>query len=142
MPPTVLDTSTLTRFFKGDPAVLSMTRQHISLYGQLYITIVTYYEVMRGFKLLETQRPNMRRLARERQRHFQEFCYVHRIMELDQLACQHAAEIYATLRRQGKYYQEGTDILIAGIALANHCAIVTENRKHFEAIAGLQVEVW
>lgn len=122
--------------------MLSKTRQHISLYGQLYLTIVTYYEVMRGYKLLEMQGTEMRRLARARQRHFQEFCYANRMIELDQLACQHAAEIYANLRQQGKYYQEGTDILIAGIALANNCAVVTENRKHFEAIPGLQVEVW
>lgn len=78
----------------------------------------------------------------EREQRFQNFCYDHQVLDLDQLACRYAADMYAQLRSEGKYYQESADILIAGIALANHCAVVTENRKHFEAIAGLQVEVW
>lgn len=142
MPPSILDTSILTRLFRGDAEVVNNAHHHISLYGHLYLAIVTYYEVMRGLKLLELQGDAMRRLARNRQRHFEEFCYVHRIMQLDLLSCQYAAEIYVTLRRQGGFYQEEMDILIAGIALANNCVIVTENTRHFAAMPGVQVHAW
>jgi tRNA(fMet)-specific endonuclease VapC len=35
-----------------------------------------------------------------------------------------------------------SDLLIASIALANKQVLITRNKKHFERIAGLQVESW
>jgi tRNA(fMet)-specific endonuclease VapC len=34
------------------------------------------------------------------------------------------------------------DILIAGIAIANNLILVTNNRKDFEKIEGLEIEDW
>ena len=44
MKPCILDTNTLEFLFKGHTEVASRARQHLSLYGTLFITVITYYE--------------------------------------------------------------------------------------------------
>jgi len=34
------------------------------------------------------------------------------------------------------------DLLIASIALSNRQALLTRNKKHFERVPGLELEVW
>jgi tRNA(fMet)-specific endonuclease VapC len=79
--------------------------------------------------------------ARERQRVFDEFCRLNKVIPLDRTACRKAAQIYANLRRHGKLIPDA-DILIAGIALASDYILVTQNVKHFRRITGLKVENW
>ncbi|TWJ16704.1 type II toxin-antitoxin system VapC family toxin [Geobacter argillaceus] len=50
-------------------------------------------------------------------------------------------KIKADLKRQGKRIED-FDILVASIALANKCRLVTHNTNHFARIAGLHVEDW
>lgn len=50
-------------------------------------------------------------------------------------------EIKADLRSKGEMIED-FDILIASIALTNHCVIVTNNVSHFERVHGLDVENW
>ncbi|MBX3057865.1 MAG: hypothetical protein KF770_15475 [Anaerolineae bacterium] len=120
----------------------SKANQHIALYGRLYITIITYYEVWRGVQYKALKYPHFKRQSQEREQQFQTFCYENEVLLLDQLACRHAADIYATLRLGGEHYQENADILIAGIALPNNCSIATENITHFAAMNGVQVQTW
>lgn len=50
---------------------------------------------------------------------------------------------YLTLRRQRSHGGPSThDLQIAAIALVNEAALVTNNRRHFEQIPGLQVLSW
>ena len=49
--------------------------------------------------------------------------------------------IKADLRKAGKPTQD-FDLLIASVALASDCTLVTGNLKHFEAIPGLRLENW
>jgi tRNA(fMet)-specific endonuclease VapC len=56
-----------------------------------------------------------------------------------------AAEFYGTIRADLE--RAGTpignnDMLIAAIARANNCIMVTRNQREFVRVAGLQVEVW
>ncbi|RZK31181.1 MAG: hypothetical protein EOO63_04830 [Hymenobacter sp.] len=44
----LLDTDTLTYFLKGNPTVVARAVQHIRLYGQLTISLITQYEVLHG----------------------------------------------------------------------------------------------
>ena len=62
-------------------------------------------------------------------------------MPLTRRACIEAARIYADLLERGELIPDG-DILIAGIALANDCVVVTNNLEHFSRIKGLGVESW
>lgn len=34
------------------------------------------------------------------------------------------------------------DIMIAGVAISNNLILVTNNLKHFQKIAGLEIEDW
>ncbi len=132
MNPSILDTDTLMPLFKGVPLVAERARAHRDLYGYLNITIITYYEVMKGHEYVR---------ARDRQKVFDEFCGLNNIVLLDQVACKRAAQIYADLRRHGNLIPDA-DILIAGMALAGDYVLVTQNVKHFRRIAGLKVENW
>lgn len=63
MQPSILDTSILTKLFRSEPSVIKKANQHVALYGRLYITIITYYEVMRGIKYKAAKEPYARRQA-------------------------------------------------------------------------------
>ena len=49
--------------------------------------------------------------------------------------------IKSELRNSGEIIED-FDILIASIAMANDCVLVTNNARHFERIEGLQSENW
>ena len=132
MNPSILDTDMLMPLFRGVPLTAERARRHRDLYGYLNITIITYYEVMKGHEYVG---------ARDRQKVFDEFCRLNNVIPLNQAACRRAAQIYADLRRRGNLIPDA-DILIAGIALAGDYVLVTQNVKHFRRIAGLRVENW
>ena len=132
MKPCLLDTDMLMPLFKGAPSVVEQARQQRDLYGLLNITIITYYEVMKGHEYVR---------AHDRQRRFEEFCRLNRVLPLDEAACRRAAQVYADLRRRGALIPDA-DILIAGIALAGGYVLVTQNVRHFERVAELKVENW
>jgi tRNA(fMet)-specific endonuclease VapC len=132
MNPSILDTDMLMPLFKGAPSVVQRAQQHRDLFGHLNLTIITYYEVMKGHEYVK---------ACQRQVVFDEFCRLNNVIFLDQAACRKAAQVYANLRRRGNLIPDA-DILIAGIALAGDYVLVTQNVKHFERIAGLKVENW
>ena len=118
--------------FKGVPLMVEQARRHRDLYGHLNITIITYYEVMKGHEYIG---------AHDRQEVFDEFCRLNHVIPLDEDACRRSAQVYADLRRLGNLIPDA-DILIAGIALAGDYVLVTQNVKHFRRIAGLKVENW
>ncbi len=50
-------------------------------------------------------------------------------------------KIKAGLKLKGRIIED-FDILIASVAMANNCILVTNNDKHFSRIEGLQTENW
>jgi tRNA(fMet)-specific endonuclease VapC len=122
----------LLPLFKGTPAGVERARQHRNPYSFLNITIITYYEVMKGHEYIGTH---------DRQKLFDEFCGLNKVILLNPVACKKAAQVYANLRQRGKLISDA-DILIAGIALAGDYVLVTQNLKHFKRVTGLKVENW
>lgn len=49
--------------------------------------------------------------------------------------------IKSTLKQSGKIIED-FDILIASIAIANDCVLVTNNIRHFQRIPNLEIENW
>lgn len=47
----------------------------------------------------------------------------------------------ASLGQQGRILDD-FDLLIAAIALRQDCVLVTRNRKHFERVPGLKIQIW
>jgi tRNA(fMet)-specific endonuclease VapC len=62
-------------------------------------------------------------------------------LSFDIAAAHHAADIRATLERQGRAIG-GYDILIAGHARSRALIVVTGNRGEFDRVPGLQCEDW
>jgi len=60
------------------------------------------------------------------------------VLPLDRAAATQAAQVRRELERTGQPIGMG-DSLIAGIALANHIALFTRNRKHFERVPNLEL---
>ena len=55
----------LSESFRGDPAVVTRARTYLAEYGQLDISIITQYEILRGLKAKQATRQLER---------FEEFC--------------------------------------------------------------------
>ena len=62
-------------------------------------------------------------------------------LSFDDFAAGHYGLIRATLERAGTPVG-ANDLLIASIALAHDCLLVTRNSREFERIVGLRVETW
>jgi tRNA(fMet)-specific endonuclease VapC len=62
-------------------------------------------------------------------------------LPFDDLAAGHYGLMRATLERAGTPIA-ANDLLIASIALAHDCLLVTRNSREFERIVGLRVEGW
>ncbi len=105
---------------------------YLADHPRLSISIITYYEVLRGLRYVNIEG----QLSL-----FENFAADNEIIPLDLEAVRKAAEVYASLRKQGQLINEA-DILIAGTALSNNCALVTNNSTHFARITGLQIENW
>ena len=63
------------------------------------------------------------------------------VLAYDADAADHAADIRATLERQGRSIG-GYDVLIAGIARSRGLIVVTGNRGEFDRVEGLRCEDW
>jgi tRNA(fMet)-specific endonuclease VapC len=63
------------------------------------------------------------------------------VLPFDAPAADHAADIRATLERQGRSIG-GYDLLIAGHARSRGLVVVTGNRGEFDRVEGLRCEDW
>lgn len=72
---------------------------------------------------------------------FENFTRNNNIIHITEASAKISGNIYASLRQQG--ITIGTsDLLIAGIALENDLAFITNNEKHYAHIPGLRIENW
>jgi predicted nucleic acid-binding protein len=132
MTPTLLDTDTLTLWFKRHPQVELNAALYAERFGQLVISDLSYYEVTRGWKAVGATA----QLAR-----VEEFCRTHRIIPFTRAAAVLAGDIWADLKRRGLLIGE-VDTLIAGIAMSEGLAVATRNTSHFGRVSGLSVVDW
>jgi len=71
----------------------------------------------------------------------EQFLALARILPFDAAAAQHAGEIRAQLAMTGTPIG-GYDVLIAGHARSSGLAVVTNNRREFDRVPGLEVVDW
>jgi tRNA(fMet)-specific endonuclease VapC len=132
MKPRMLDSDTLSFALKRREPTASRADRYIREHGGLVTSVITYYEVLRGLKYTNA----MQLLTR-----FYRYVNTNLILPLDLKACEQAAEIYATLRSNGTLIPDA-DILIAAIALAHDCVLVTNNTQHYQRIPEVELENW
>ena len=132
MNPTLVDTDILSRFFRNDPKVVEQVKKYVEDHGAVSFSIISYYEILSGLQYRDAGRQLNAFLA---------FSSIHRILPLTQAAADHAARLYALMRKEGTPVDD-IDLLIAGIALANGMTIATHNVSHFGRLPGLIVQDW
>lgn len=132
MKPCLLDTDILSLFLRNHPQVVKNCNRYLQEYEKLSISLITYYEVLSGFKHRDASKQLERFLA---------FVKLNQVLVLTKESVKISAEIYADLRKKGTPVDD-IDLLIAGVAIANNLVIVTHNRKHFGKIENLEIEDW
>lgn len=132
MKPALIDTDTLSYFFKNNHAVVEKLDKYLKEHGFINLSVITYYEVLNGLYFKD---------AKKQLRKFEEFVQLNQVLPLTDEVAKKAAEVYAELRKKGKTIGHN-DILIASTAMANNMTLITNNEKHFKDIEGLDMDNW
>ena len=125
-----LDSDVVIAHFRGDALIKERLN---GLSEELFVTPLVLCELYRGAFLSANAEKN--RLLVEK--------LLERVdvLNFDVSACEIFGRIYNMLKRSGKLTQE-SDLMIASICISNNATLVTRNKKHFENIKGLKIEVW
>ena len=129
---TLLDTDMLSLHLRGQPQVMAYVQAYAQLHGVLHFSLITHYEILNGLFYKD---------ARHQMGRYETLLLDSRLMPLTPESVRIAAKISASLRTIG-YVIGHTDVLIAGIALANDMQLATNNTRHFERIEGLRLVNW
>ncbi len=127
----LLDTNIWIAVAKGDPDMVAKLRALNP--AQVATCSVVKAELLFG--------------ARKSQRVAENLDGFHRLLEpfvslpFDDAAAGHYGLVRASLEQAGTPIG-ASDLLIAAIALAHDCRMVTRNRREFERVVGLRVEGW
>ena len=132
MKPSLLDTDIVSEFLRGNTTVIAHVNEYLEEYGQISISVITYYEILNGLYYKD---------ARKQITRFNAFAELNNIIPLTKQSAKVAAEIEAQLRKKGKIIGH-TDTLIAGIAISNNLQLVTNNTAHFKRIKDLKITNW
>lgn len=128
----MLDTNILIYAMKHPrDQIMERLIEHTAI--DLCISTVTYAELLLGVGKSAYSDKNRSLLMR--------FLFGVEILDFDQEAAQHYANIKAALQKQGMPVGD-LDMMIAGHARSLGYTVVTNNRKHFDRIDGLKVEDW
>ena len=126
----LLDTNVVVAFLNGDKSVLRRMRAEID---QVALSTLVVAELDYGAKVSQRSEENLEKLYRL-------VDMVH-LIPFDVDCAKIFGTIKSKLRSIGKPTGE-VDALLAATAMAHGATLVTANKKHFENIAGLKVEVW
>lgn len=128
----ILDTDTISYFFRGMPQVKEKVEQYLKTDQTLNISVISYYEVCNGLYYKD---------AKKQLKRFKEFASYCNIIPLNQEIADLSAKIFADLRKKGKTVGH-TDILIEGTAIYYDLQLITNNTKHFKDIDNLDMTSW
>lgn len=126
----LLDTNVVIAFFNGSKAVLERIHSEID---RIALSTLVVAELDYGAKASQKAEENLEKLHR--------FVDIVRVVPFDLECSKIFGTIKSKLRKIGKPTGE-VDALIAATAMSNKAVLVTGNRKHFENIKGLKVEIW
>ena len=126
----LLDTNVVVAFLNGDKSVLRRMRAEIDEVG---LSTLVVAELDYGAKVSQRSEENLEKLYR--------LVDIVQLIPFDVECAKIFGTIKSKLRSIGKPTGE-VDALVAATAMANEATLVTANKKHFENIAGLKVEVW
>lgn len=128
----LLDTDTLSYYFKQHPQVVSHFNNHVAKQGAIFISRISIVEILGGLKAKNAVRQI---------ENFKSFIAQHKILDTTEASAEVSSDIFADLWQKGRH-SGNYDILIAGIALANDLTLVTNNTKDYNNITGLSLDNW
>ena len=128
----LLDTDTLSYYFKQHLQVVAHFNNHIAQQGSISISCISVVEILGGLKAKNAGR----QIA-----NFKSFLVQHTILDTTEASADISADIFAELWQKGKH-SGNYDILIAGIAIANDLTLVTNNTKDYVNITDLLLDNW
>jgi len=129
---TIIDTSVMIPFLNGSLEAINKVRILSNKNGQVVITIITAYELLKGARLSSKPEDNLTNVK--------DAIFNMRILDLSSEACEEASNIFCELKKSGKMISE-FDILIAAIAKTNDESILTRD-QHFKSIKGIDLVQW
>lgn len=128
----LLDSDTLSFYFKGNAAVIQKIDSYLIAYGFIHVSVITYYEILNGLLFKD---------ARAQLQRFQQFIQLNQVLPVNLAVAEVAAKIYADLRKNNQMIGHN-DVLIGATALENDLTLVTNNTNHFSRIPGLSLDNW
>lgn len=128
----LLDSDTLSFYFKGNPKVIQKIDGYLTAYGFVHISVITFYEILNGLLFKD---------ARAQLQRFQQFVQLNQILPVNVVVAEVAAKIYADLRRSNQMIGHN-DVLIGATAIENDLTLITNNINHFSRIPGLSLDNW
>ncbi len=128
----LLDTDTISYFFRGDQNVIKKIDEYLLDVGYINISVITYYEVMNGLYYKD---------AKKQLERFSKFVELNNVVPMTLQSANISAGISAKLTKSGKFIGHN-DILIAGIAIENNYVLITNNTNHFSRIENLEIDNW
>ncbi len=128
----IVDTDTISYFFRGNADVVAKLDEYLVEHGFVYISVVTYYEVLNGLYFKD---------AKNQLAQFERFVSLNKILPLTSEIAKMSAEIYADLRSKGQTVGHN-DVLIAGTAIFKDLTLITNNTRHFSLISLLDIDNW
>jgi tRNA(fMet)-specific endonuclease VapC len=126
----LLDTNVVVAFLNGDKSVLKRIRVEID---EIALSTLVVAELDYGAKVSQKSEENLEKLYR--------LVEIVQVVPFDIECAKIFGTIKSRLRSLGKPTGE-VDALIAATAMAHEAILVTTNKKHFENIEGLKVEIW
>ncbi len=126
----LLDTNIVVAFLNGDNSILKRIKDEID---RIALSSLVVAELDYGAKASQRAKENLEKLYR--------FLDVVQVVPFDIECAKICGSIKSKLRNIGKPTGE-VDVLIAATAMAHKATLVTANKKHFENIEGLKIEVW
>lgn len=127
----MLDANLCIRVLRHRP--MSILDRFIDEAPRLAVSTIVLHELLYG--AARSERPEAERGKVER------FASQLEIFDFDQAACDHAADIKATLAKKGLLIGPN-DLLIAGHARSINARLITGNLREFSRVDGLVCEDW
>ena len=128
----MLDTDICIYIIKKKPRSVLNYLQKLQL-GELFMSAVTFAELMNGAKKSQQVEHNMARLN--------ELAEILEVKPFDKKAAIANGDVRSALEKKGNIIGSN-DLLIAAHALSNDYILVTNNEKEFRHIDGLKIENW
>ncbi|MCL0086873.1 type II toxin-antitoxin system VapC family toxin [Thermodesulfovibrionales bacterium] len=125
-----MDTNIVIAFLNGNNAVSERIQRKID---RIALSTLVVAELDYGAKASQNARKNLEKLYR--------LLDIVQVISFDMECAKIFGTIKSKLRSIGKPTGE-VDALLAATAIANKAVLITANKKHFENIEGLKLEVW